>query len=96
MTERYNRQGGGPAAQPGAGADDTGEPLDLGPTGGPAPGAGAAGEGTGLTARAEQAVEEVVEEAERCIGHYPVSAVAAALGGGVLIGWLIGRAAGRR
>ena len=50
----------------------------------------------GLVGRAEQAVEEVVEEAERCIGHYPVSAVAAALGGGILIGWLIGRASGRR
>jgi ElaB/YqjD/DUF883 family membrane-anchored ribosome-binding protein len=49
-----------------------------------------------LVGRAEQAVEEVVEEAERCIGHYPISSVAAALGGGVLIGWLIGRASGRR
>ena len=50
----------------------------------------------GLVNRAEEAVEEVVEEAERCIGHYPISSVAAALGGGVLIGWLIGRASGRR
>jgi ElaB/YqjD/DUF883 family membrane-anchored ribosome-binding protein len=49
----------------------------------------------GLVGRAEQAVEEVVEEAERCIGHYPISSVAAALGGGILIGWLIGRASGR-
>ena len=50
----------------------------------------------GLVDRAEQAVEEVVVEAERCIGHYPISSVAAALGGGVLIGWLIGRTSARR
>ena len=50
----------------------------------------------GLVSQAEQAVEEVVEEAGRCIGHYPVSSVAAALGGGLLIGWLLGRAGARR
>ena len=68
--------------------------LDLGEAAASA--ASAAVGDQGLVTRAEQAVEEVAEEAGRCIGHYPVSSVAAALGGGLLIGWLIGRASGRR
>jgi len=35
------------------------------------------------------AAEDLVEEAARCIGHYPFSAVVLAFGGGVLTGWLI-------
>jgi ElaB/YqjD/DUF883 family membrane-anchored ribosome-binding protein len=58
--------------------------------------AAGAAEGEGLLGRAEHAVEEVIEETERCIGHYPVSSVAAALGGGILIGYFIGRASRQR
>ena len=57
--------------------------------------AGGPAEDQSLIGRAEHAVEEVIEETERCIGHYPVSAVAATFAGGVLGGWLVGRLAAR-
>jgi hypothetical protein len=43
----------------------------------------------GLTAQMGEAADNLVAETAQCVRHYPVSAVAAAFGGGALIGWLI-------
>jgi hypothetical protein len=50
----------------------------------------------GITASAGEAADTLIAETAQCVRHYPLSAVAAALGGGVLIGWLIAHNLKRR
>lgn len=46
--------------------------------------------------RGYEAAGELVEETAQCVGHYPLSAVALAFGGGVLVGLLLARSSGPR
>jgi ElaB/YqjD/DUF883 family membrane-anchored ribosome-binding protein len=38
---------------------------------------------------AGEAADTLMAETAQCVRHYPLSAVAAAFGGGMLVGWLI-------
>ena len=50
-----------------------------------------AAEPSSITALAGRAADILIAETARCIRQYPLSAAAAAFGGGLLAGWLISR-----
>lgn len=47
------------------------------------------GESQGVSKLTGEAADTLIAETAQCVRHYPLSAVAAAFGGGVLVGWLI-------